>query len=95
MAIPILRELFTSALGIRFGSETGPFVRSGAGSPEGVVTGPIGSIWMRTDGLANETLYTKESGAGNAGWVASTIVGGAAEYDYGMGIQVAAGNFVI
>jgi hypothetical protein len=43
---------------------------SGSGSPEGVVTAPIGSLWTRTDGGANTTLYVKESGSGNTGWVA-------------------------
>lgn len=42
----------------------------GAGSPEGVVTGLVGSIFLRTDGGANTTLYVKESGTGNTGWVA-------------------------
>lgn len=44
--------------------------RVGAGSPEGAVTAPIGSLYTRTDGGANTTLYVKESGAGNTGWVA-------------------------
>lgn len=43
---------------------------SGAGSPEGVVTGAVGSLYTRTDGGAGSTLYVKESGAGNVGWVA-------------------------
>lgn len=43
---------------------------SGAGSPEGVVTGAIGSLYTRTDGGAGTTLYIKESGSGNTGWVA-------------------------
>jgi hypothetical protein len=46
------------------------FVTSGAGSPEGSVTAPIGSTWTRTDGGAGTTLYVKESGTGNTGWVA-------------------------
>jgi hypothetical protein len=45
-------------------------VMTGAGSPEGVVTAPIGSLWTRTDGGASTTLYVKESGAGNTGWIA-------------------------
>ncbi len=40
------------------------------GSPEGVVTAPVGSIVTRADGGANTTLYVKESGSGNTGWVA-------------------------
>ncbi len=42
----------------------------GAGSPEGVITAGIGSIYQRTDGGANTSLYVKESGTGNTGWVA-------------------------
>ena len=43
---------------------------SGSGTPEGVVTAVVGSIYTRTDGGAGTTLYVKESGAGNTGWVA-------------------------
>lgn len=43
---------------------------SGAGSPEGVLTAVVGSMYTRTDGGANTTLYIKESGTGNTGWVA-------------------------
>lgn len=46
------------------------FLSSGSGSPENVVTAPIGSIYTRTDGGANTTLYIKESGTGNTGWIA-------------------------
>lgn len=42
---------------------------SGTGTPEGVVTAPVGSMFTRTDGGAGTTLYIKESGAGNTGWV--------------------------
>lgn len=38
---------------------------AGSGSPEGVRTAPIGSLWSRTD--VGE-LYWKQSGAGNSGW---------------------------
>lgn len=43
---------------------------SGAGSPEGVVQASVGSMYTRTDGGAGSTLYVKESGTGNTGWVA-------------------------
>lgn len=43
---------------------------SGSGTPEGVVTAPVGSLYTRTDGGASTTLYIKESGTGNTGWVA-------------------------
>lgn len=49
---------------------TAPLLRYGAGSPEAAVTAPIGSLWMRTDGGAVTTLYVKESGTGNTGWIA-------------------------
>lgn len=42
---------------------------SGTVSPETVVTAPVGSLFLRTDGGANTTLYVKESGASNTGWV--------------------------
>jgi hypothetical protein len=51
-------------------SGTGPTIRIGANTPEGAVTAAIGSIFFRTNGGANTTLYVKESGAGNTGWVA-------------------------
>jgi hypothetical protein len=43
---------------------------SGANSPEGVVTAPVGSLFTRTNGGAGSTLYVKETGTGNTGWVA-------------------------
>lgn len=42
----------------------------GSGTPEGVVTATVGSLFTRTDGGADTTLYVKESGTGNTGWVA-------------------------
>lgn len=42
---------------------------TGTGSPEGVVTAAKGTLFLRTDGGAGTTLYVKESGAGNTGWV--------------------------
>jgi hypothetical protein len=44
--------------------------RFGSGTPEGSITAPVGAIYHRTDGGANTSLYVKESGAGNTGWVA-------------------------
>lgn len=43
---------------------------TGAGTPEGVLVAPVGSLYTRTDGGANTTLYIKETGTGNTGWVA-------------------------
>lgn len=45
-------------------------VLSGTGTPEAAVTAAVGSIFLRTDGGAATSVYVKESGAGNTGWVA-------------------------
>jgi hypothetical protein len=42
---------------------------SGSGSPEGVVTAPVGSLYSRSDGGAGTSLYVKQSGSENTGWV--------------------------
>jgi hypothetical protein len=55
---------------IRLASESGPLIKSGSGSPEGVVTAVIGSMYLRTDGGASTTLYIKTSGSGSTGWTA-------------------------
>lgn len=55
-------EYYTTEAGVNWGS--------GSGSPEGVRTAPVGSLYTRTDGGASTTLYVKESGTGNTGWVA-------------------------
>lgn len=47
----------------------GAYFGAGNGSPEGVVTCLRGS-YIRLDGGAGTTLYVKESGTGNTGWVA-------------------------
>lgn len=41
---------------------------SGPGSPEGVITAPRGTIWLRTDGVPTQTVYVKGSVSGNTGW---------------------------
>ena len=45
------------------------FIYVGSGSPEGVIPAPIGSLYSRLDGGAGTSLYVKESGTGNVGWV--------------------------
>lgn len=57
----------TFSSGIKVGTAS---YLNGTGSPEGVVTAPVGSLYTRTDGGAGSTLYVKESGTGNTGWVA-------------------------
>lgn len=50
------------------GGTAGIFV--GSGTPEAAVTAAVGSIYLRTNGGAATTLYVKESGSGNTGWIA-------------------------
>lgn len=43
---------------------------AGSGSPVGVVSAPVGSMYSRIDGGSGTSLYVKESGGtGNTGWV--------------------------
>jgi hypothetical protein len=65
----ISNDSFSAEATIHLGSG-GPRIISGAGTPEAVVTAPIGSLFLRSDGGAGTTLYVKESGAGNTGWIA-------------------------
>jgi hypothetical protein len=52
---------------LKVGSAT---IYSGTGSPNSVVTGNVGDLYLRTDGAAGTSMYVKESGTGtNTGWV--------------------------
>jgi hypothetical protein len=44
-------------------------LHTGTGSPETVLTATVGHVYLRSDGGAGTTLYVKESGSGNTGWV--------------------------
>ena len=51
----------------------GATIFSGLGTPEGVVTAYLGSIYLRRDGGAGTTLYVKQTGNGtNTGWTGMT-----------------------
>jgi len=43
-------------------------ILAGTGTPEAVVTAPVGSLFLRTD--AATSLYVKQTGTGNTGWIA-------------------------
>lgn len=45
-------------------------IRSGSGSPEGVVTAPVGALYLRSDGSTSTTLYVKTAGSSSTGWTA-------------------------
>jgi hypothetical protein len=52
------------------GAVSSLYSRYGTGSPEGVVTAPIGAFYSCTNGGAGTSFYVKESGTGNTGWTA-------------------------
>lgn len=54
---------------LTYGVNNACVIRSGSGSPESAVTGNVCDLYLRTDGGAATTLYVKESGTGNTGWV--------------------------
>ncbi|MFC3772567.1 glycosyl hydrolase family 28-related protein [Paenibacillus sp. GCM10012303] len=62
-------EGFLQAAGVLLG-EGQIGIRYGTGSPEGIVSAPVGSLYLRADGVPGATLYVKESGTGNTGWTA-------------------------
>jgi hypothetical protein len=70
-----------SSTGFRQGSVSTPSWTSGSGSPEGIVVAPVGSLYSRTDGATDATIYRKESGVGAVGWVATSGVGAVASVD--------------
>lgn len=57
---------------IRFGPNglTDIGIIAGTGSPEGAITAPVGSLYLRRDGGAGTSIYIKETGSENTGWVA-------------------------
>lgn len=63
-------SLTQAGASIVFAGNNNALWRTGTGSPEGAVTAPVGSLYTDTSGGAGTTLYVKESGAGNTGWVA-------------------------
>lgn len=49
-------------------------ILAGVGSPEGVVTALVGSIYLRGSTESGNVLYVKASGTGNTGWkVVATV----------------------
>ncbi|TWE04161.1 hypothetical protein FB545_1251 [Peribacillus frigoritolerans] len=59
--------------GIRWGTIDGTNadrgIYNGTGSPEGVIVARAGSIYLNNSGGAGTTMYVKESGTGNTGWI--------------------------
>ena len=57
-----------ASAGLELGS-SGPRVMSGTGSPEGVVTAPVGSMWTDEAATTGAIRWIKDTGTGNTGWV--------------------------
>ncbi len=47
----------------------------GTGAPEGSVIAEVSSLFLRTDGSSGTSLYVKEAGTGNTGWVGVSSTG--------------------
>lgn len=73
------------------GTGSGAAFSAGTGSPEGVVTGTTGDLYVRVDGATGTTVYRKDSGtATNTGWVAKQIIGsGIVNADVAAGAAIA------
>lgn len=65
-----LLNLVVKKSGVISPQGTTAHIYSGFDSPEGVVIADVGSMYLRTDGGAGTSLYIKESGSGETGWVA-------------------------
>lgn len=46
-----------------------PLMVAGSGTPEAAITAPVGSLYQNYGGGAGTSLYVKETGTGNTGWV--------------------------
>jgi hypothetical protein len=60
-------------------------ITSGTATPEAAVTAPVGSLYLRTDGDGDTTIYSKVSGSGNTGWQAihTDLLTGSKTHDFG------------
>ena len=72
------------------GGTFGAQLFTGSGTPEGVVTARTGSMYLNSVGGDSTTVYYKESGAGNTGWVA--IGGDVLAFGVGTPLTVAIAN---
>lgn len=72
--IPFSRLYVGDDIRLGYGSSGGSqvrYIKWGSGSPEGVVTANIGSLYLRSDGSTSTTLYIKTANNGlPTGWTA-------------------------
>jgi pectate lyase-like protein len=55
-------------VGSSFPIGVGVSIEAGTGSPEGIVPGIVGALWIQLDGTLGKTLWKKYSGVGATGW---------------------------
>jgi len=60
----------------------GPTVTTGSGTPEGSVSAPVGSLFIRTDSGSHPKFYLKDNGSGQNGWAALLPLAGATWSDF-------------
>lgn len=65
-----LLKLVLKANGALAPQGTACHIYSGNGSPESVITAEPGSLYLNSAGGASTSVYVKESGSGNTGWIA-------------------------
>jgi hypothetical protein len=63
-------QIYIDGDSVRYYTTTSAFFTSGTGSPSGNVSAPPGSLYTNLNGGAGATLFVKESGTGNTGWIA-------------------------
>lgn len=64
---PVQTAYITGGTGVLLGDRS---ISASTGTPEGNRIAEVGALFLRTDGGAGTTLYTKTSGSGNTGWEA-------------------------
>lgn len=69
-ALPSTDRVLLNNSGLVFGAGLVQML-VGSGSPEGVVTAPVGSVYTQINGTAGKTLWVKESGVAAIGWASS------------------------
>jgi len=67
-----VRSLSTAESDGAYGLELhlgGVMILTGSGTPENNVSAPVGSLFLRDDGAAGTSMYVKETGVGDTGWI--------------------------
>lgn len=82
-----LSDIISSHFGIPSPGAVNDKIRSffdkwyfGTGAPEGAITAPTGSLYIRDNGTT-AIIYQKQSGSGNTGWAALITTGGGGGID--------------